>query len=113
MFKLGLTDSYTWPVKIKLPTDEGKVLEQDFFATFKRLSQPEIESMFTDAKGGALNDVELVKKFFIGWKNIVDDSGNQLPFSEALRDQFLSGATIAAQVFNAFTESVASGKSKN
>jgi hypothetical protein len=113
MFKIGSSESYSWPVTITLPDNEGKFSKQDLTAVFKRLSQTETEILMTDAAAGKLKDREIAAQILMDWKNIVDDSGNQVPFTPALRDQVLNISTVAGQIVRAWIESLAVGKTKN
>ena len=113
MFKIGSTESYSWPVKIILPADDGKTLEQDFTAIFRRVKQSEIDDFFAMLEAGKMTDRQIVQSVLIGWKNIVDDSANQIPYSESLRDQILEGAGVATQIGAAFLSSLKAGRVKN
>jgi hypothetical protein len=42
MFKIDQSSSYSWPVKVELPSDGGKVETHTFDGHFKRLSQERI-----------------------------------------------------------------------
>lgn len=113
MFKIGLSDNYRWPVKVVVPTDDGKTLTQDFTAVFKRITQTQVEAFTADLIAAKITDKDIVKQVLIGWQNIVDDNGNQVPFSETLRDQILDGAGIATQIGAIFLDSFRTGREKN
>jgi hypothetical protein len=106
MFKLSQSDSYSWPVKVSLPTDGGRFIEQTFDAVFKRLSQSKIKEMLA-VEGGT--DSEFCKDILIGWKGITDDNGAEIPFSEDARDKLLDVPSVANATVEAYVTS-ASGK---
>jgi hypothetical protein len=113
MYKMGSSESYSWPVKIILPTDDGKTVAQDFKAVFRRIKQTEIDGFLNDVAAGKTTDREIVKSVMVGWKDIIDESGNQIPFTDSLLDQVLEPAGIASQIGSAFLESLRAGRVKN
>jgi len=108
MFKLSLSETYTWPVQVKLPVDGGKFLIQTFDAVFKRGSQTHIKELLA-AEG--ISDVDFSRDVLVGWKGITDDAGNEVPFSEGARDRLLDVPAVSAAIVEAFVLS-ASGQAK-
>ena len=121
-FVLKQSDSYTWPVTLVIPTDGGRREKHTFDAEFKRLPQTRINEIVRQAKGISdgssdesviLEDQSACAELLVGWSNVVDDSGEEIPFSVKALDQLLELPTIAAQIIRVWTESLEIAKRKN
>ena len=124
-FVLKQSDSYRWPLKLRIPTDGGKKEVSTFDIEFKRLSQEKIDQLAKLAKDIELGRVEedeydfkkLIGDIVIGWDGVVDDSGEKVPFSQNSLDQLLSIATVPNQILRTLFESLNTeekpGKRKN
>ncbi len=112
MFKMDLSDHYTWPVEISLPSD-GKSKKLHFDAHFLRLSQPEIEELMQQAGAGDLQDVEFCNRILDGWKGIQDADGNDFDYSEGNKEILLKVYPIAASIVEAYGKSITDGRRKN
>ena len=113
MFKLSQSQSYLWPVSVELPADGGKVEKSTFDAEFKRLSQSRIAEIMELAKKEELSDRALCVEILVGWKGVLDESGEPLPFSESSRDQLLDIQLVSTSILKAFFESLQGAKRKN
>ncbi len=121
-FVLKQSDSYSWPVTLIIPVDGGRREKHTFDAEFKRLPQTRINEIVRQAKGisdgssdesAMLEDQSACAEILVGWLNVVDDSGEQIPFSSKALDQLLELPTIAAQIIRAWSESLEVAKRKN
>ena len=121
-FVLSQSDSYTWPVTLVIPVDGGRREKHSFDAEFKRLSQTRINEIVRQAKESSgeiakdpamLEDQTACAEILIGWSNVVDDKGDDVPFSIKALDQLLELPTIAAQIIRAWSESLEVAKRKN
>ena len=121
-FVLKQSDSYSWPVTLIIPVDGGRREKHTFDAEFKRLPQTRINEIVRQAKGisdgssdesAMLEDQSACAEILVGWSNVVDDSGEQIPFSSKALDQLLELPTIAAQIIRAWSESLEIAKRKN
>ena len=119
---LSQSDSYTWPVTLVIPVDGGRREKHTFDAEFKRLSQTRINEIVRQAKESSgeiakdpamLEDQTACAEILIGWSNVVDDKGDDVPFSIKALDQLLELPTIAAQIIRAWSESLEVAKRKN
>lgn len=114
MFKIGLSDRFTYPVNVEVVGDGGKRSTYTFDAVFKRLSRDEIIEVTTRARDGESDDLALVRDVLLGWKGIQDDDGAELPFSEENRERVLSAWPVLPSVVAAFIEATSpKGKAKN
>jgi len=124
-FVLKQSTSYTWPIKLIIPADGGRHEAHTFDGEFRRLPQSrinEIMKLARDVERGRaeadeVEDQGLARELLIGWSGVVDDSGKEIPFSEATMTQLVEIPTVAGQVIKHFFDSIKSekepGKRKN
>jgi hypothetical protein len=120
-FVLKQSASYTWPVPLLIPVDGGRREKHSFDAEFKRLPQSRINEIIKLARAlelgradeESLDDKTAAKEILIGWAGITDDSGKDVPFSEAALDQLLEIPTIAGQIIRAWFNSMEVAKKGN
>jgi hypothetical protein len=114
MFILNQSDTYFWPVVVKLPVSGGKYQESTFEAEFKRLPQARLKQLWNGMHDETISSIELSREVMVGWKGVaVDASGSELPYTEEARDRLLEKALVAAAVAQAFISSVAGATAKN
>ena len=124
-FVLKQSTSYKWPVSVKLPADGGKFEKQTFDAEFKRLPQARINEIQTEVQArikaaersespdGGISDQSIADELLVGWAGVVDADGDEVPFSEATKQQLLDIPTVAAAIIVAYFESLTGTKAKN
>ena len=121
-FVLKQSDTYTWPITLVLPVDGGRREKHTFDGEFKRLPQTRINEIVRQARAmerGRLNEDEVLEdqdaasEILVGWSNVVDDDGNEIPFSTKSLDQLLEIPTVAGQIVRAWFESLEVAKRKN
>lgn len=121
MFKQGKKSAgYDWPVEVLEPEDGGKYSRHKFTAHFKRFTQSEADAL-TEKIGEAKDDgtqykvVDLVVDIVDGWgKEVIDESDQPVPFSEAaLRQMCNDTPSATGAIFNAWIEALSKGKEKN
>jgi hypothetical protein len=124
-FVLKQSTSYKWPVSFKLPVDGGKYEKQTFEAEFRRLPQArlnEIQDAVQErtraAKAGEpidgmINDQAVADEILIGWSNVLDEDGDEIPFTTANKQQLLEVSALASSIIVAYFESVTGNKLKN
>jgi hypothetical protein len=124
-FVLKQSATYSWPVPFKVPTDGGKYEKQTFDAEFKRLPQSRINEIQTEVqarirsaeKGEAfesdISDISIADEVLAGWTGVVDDEGEEVPFSATSKAQLLNIPGLAGSIIEAYFESVAGKKLKN
>lgn len=114
MFYIKQTDTYTWPVEVRFPKDNGEVGKEIFTATFKRIPQSRIDEIKHMAQTSeSMSDRDLACEVLCGWDNIVDEHGQKVPYSESMRDELLDRPMVATAIVLAFTESLSGAKRKN
>lgn len=124
-FVLKQSTSYSWPVSFKLPTDGGKFEKQTFDAEFKRLPQSRINEIQIEVQArikaternesitDAISDQSIAEELLVGWSGVVDDDGDEVPFSEVNKQLLLAIATVASAVILAYFDSLTGVKTKN
>lgn len=124
-FVLKQSDSYTWPVSIKLPANGGKRERQTFDAEFKRLPQSRINEIQLlannrvkalergDDVGDGISDLSIADEILVGWDGIVDGDGEPVPFSKGSKAQLLDVPFMAGAIIEAFFDSLVEQKRKN
>ena len=112
MFVIGASDSYSWPVEIVLPADGGKLNKQTFTAVFARLGTTRLSELNDQLTAGQITTLDIVKEVLVGWKDVSDSNGNDIPFSTGFRDKILEIANVAPQILAVYMDSVR-GKIKN
>lgn len=107
-----------------MPADGGKREKQTFEAEFKRLSQSRIaeiqlqaQQMTRAAETGepydGITDVGAANEVLIGWSGVVDEDGEEIPFSESMKAELLEIPLMAASLVQAYFESLIDQKRKN
>jgi len=124
-FVLKQSATYKWPVTFKLPTDGGKYEKQTFDAEFRRLPQSRINEIQSEVQAriratennqavdSEISDISIAAEVLAGWAGIVDDDGDEIPFSEAGKAQLLEVPLMAGAVIEAYFDSLTGKKTKN
>lgn len=124
-FVLNQSQSYSWPVSIKLPADGGKREKSSFDALFKRLPQSRINEIqqlvqqrIKAAERGeeldnGVTDQSIAAEILVGWSGILDADGDDVPYSEAIKAQLLDVPMMAGALIEAYFTSLVELKRKN
>ena len=124
-FVLKQSDSYTWPVSIKLPANGGKREKQTFEPEFKRLPQSRINEIQMlvqqrikaaergEDTGEGITDQSIADEVLVGWDGIVDGDGEAVSFNKGTKAQLLDVPMMAGALIEAFFESLVEAKRKN
>lgn len=124
-FVLKQSDSYTWPVSIKLPANGGKREKQTFEAEFKRLPQSRINEIQLlvqqrikaaergEDTGEGITDQSIADEVLVGWEGIVDGDDEAVSFNKGTKAQLLDVPMMAGALIEAFFESLVEAKRKN
>lgn len=124
-FVLNQSQSYSWPVSIKLPANGGKREKSTFDAVFRRLPQSRINEIqqlvqqrIKAAERGeeldnGVTDDSIAAEILVGWSGILDGDGDDVPYSEAVKAQLLDVPMMAGALIEAYFNSLAELKRKN
>lgn len=114
MFILAPQDSFWWPITVETAAAEGGRFEKSTFqAKFKRLDQARLDEIAQQARRSEIRDQDLALEVLIGWKDVSDGDGRDVPFNEAARDRLLNQAGLRAALVTAFFEACNGGRRKN
>lgn len=113
MFKISTNPTYTTPVKVDVPGDNGKTEQKAFTAIFKRLSQEELDDV-TDRLGAkTLTDKGLIDEVLVGWKDVQDENSTPLEFNETNLAALLNVFPTRPTIVKTFFASISGAKAKN
>ena len=124
-FVLKQSSSYVWPVTVKLPINGGKFEKQTFDAEFKRLPQTRINKLQVEVQArikssernetadDSISDQSIAEELLIGWSGVLDEDGDEVPFTESMKQQLLDIPTMATAIVVAYFDSLTGTKTKN
>lgn len=126
-FFLDQSDSYSWPVTVKVPENGGKFRSLTFDALFSRVSterQEELGRQLLKQKTrldfGETDDLltprQIASEILVGWEGIKDkegDKGQDVPFSESTKARLLNIPEVVNAILEAWNKSVPEAKIKN
>ena len=113
MFVIKQSDTYGWTVSVKYPITGNKYKTETFTGEFKRLPQSRIKEIMKQIENDQMGDKDLAKEVLVGWKDVSDENGNEIPFSEATLEKLLDVQLVAGSIARAFIESISGAKIKN
>jgi hypothetical protein len=119
MFKIDQAPSYFFPVTVELAIDGGKFQKSTFDAEFNRLSKTKMKEIFDRFPSiskdveDPITDNEILDLVFIGWKGVVDDAGEPLPYSQTTREALLDVQGVGSAIVRTYFASIAGSKQKN
>jgi len=107
-----------------MPADGGKREKQSFEAEFKRLPQSRIadiqvqaQKLVKAAENGeqldGISDVSVADEVLVGWSGILDEDGEEVPYSDANKAMLLEVPLMAASLVQAYFASLTDEKRKN
>ena len=101
--------AYPWPVEIKKPseTTPGEFESSTFIIKFKRLKKSELTKFEAEQDYGAL------LKIIVGWSQIQDEEGKDIPFSDKELKAFSEDVDFVAGVVQAFGDFYKNANAKN
>tara|TARA_R100000664_G_C2714709_1_gene110253 strand:+ start:31 stop:411 length:381 start_codon:yes stop_codon:yes gene_type:complete len=120
--KAGSTTS--WPVSFYIP-ENGTRKEQSFDAEFKQLPQTRINELQASVQKrikalqdgeedfSGVTDISIAEEVLVGWSDVKDEEGNDVPFTNKTRKQILEVPMLASAIIEAYFESLIEAKSKN
>lgn len=112
-FVLKRSDSFFWPISFDVPEDGGKHKRQTFDAEFRRLPQSRLKELGDLLGQGEISDSDAVAEMLCGWRGVMDDENEEVPFSDGMMRQLLDVPFMAATIFEAYTDSLQGAKRKN
>ena len=103
------TKVYSWPVEVKTPseTEVGEFDTTSFTGKFVRLSRKELDSFESATEFDAL------KKVLVGWKDVNEEDGTPVEFSDKALKEFVEDIDFVAGVLEAFKKFYANAQMGN
>ena len=77
--KITIGNLVTFAVKGVYNDEAGNTNSFEFLLTAKRLTQPQLQSELESDPNRKTSD--LMTSLIVGWKRVLDDEGNEVPFS--------------------------------
>lgn len=105
--------TYFWPVRIDVPADGGRFKRETFEVEFESIAQSELEKLTQQAAEETIKNIDFARRVVVGWREIIDDEGNEMPFSTSSFEQILDVPMVAGAIASAYFESVAGRQAKN
>ena len=118
MFKVQVSETILFKVEVPVKAENGAEEKRVFHAEFKRQTREQVRALMINMMYSRLNDEELeelvekntlseaeldalksekpltdpdiISRYLVGWKDVLDHEGQPLPFSEHTRDQLMS-----------------------
>lgn len=102
---------FHWPATIEVPND-GRFETFVISARFRIPNEDESDSILQDIMQGQVNELELVRRIWVGWKegHIEDDDGTPLPPTPENLEHFLRMPYFRRGLIRAYLESNAGKK---
>lgn len=106
--RLNISNTYKTTVKYTIIDENGKEEKQEFLAEFKRRDQEECKTMIASGK----LDAEHVRDVLVGWKCTDLVTGQDIPYSEAMRDALLAQTGVGGTIMQRYLETVGAVRPK-
>jgi hypothetical protein len=127
-FILDQSQSYSWPVTVKVPQDGGRFRSYTFEVEFQRVSQERREELGRqllvqkgrleagDVGGEILTPRQIASELVVGWSGILDSEekdAKPVHFSPSTLAQLLNIGDVADAILAAWNDSIPGAKAKN
>ena len=103
-FVIDQSPTYKWKVEVNVNKD-GTVHTEVFTALFKNISQSRFKEMIKMVEDKQIDDMDVAKEVLLGWEDMVDTEGVDVPFNKSTLNQLLEVRGFATAVGFAFMES--------
>lgn len=113
MFNLALSESYTWPVELRVAMDGGHFTVVPFDVRFKRVSQERIDEVAEQIATETLDPHALLRELVVGWDGIVNDDNEPLPYSQEALGRLLNVPGASRAILRAWRHSLIEGPRGN
>lgn len=106
-FKLAQTPTFTVKLTINTANDKGGWDRSTMMASFHRATTEEIKEL------AGLPAAEMLERKLAGWRELIDEHGNDVPFNAENRAAFLALPEAITAAATAFWGGVHKGNEKN
>lgn len=109
MLKIGHSEAFWYPVTVAIMSEDGSSTGHEFEARFKRLDREALSKTMVGT-----DDLTLMRDNLLGWRGVVDEDGNPLPFNEGNKEALLNLWPVLPALAKAFVEAHSpEGRAKN
>ncbi|MBK6742527.1 MAG: hypothetical protein IPG66_05920 [Hydrogenophilales bacterium] len=114
MFRLGQSNQFSYPVNVEIVGDNGARKTHTFTGIFKRIDRDEFDGIVDQVRSGDMKDRDVVDRVLLGWKDVQDADGNDLPYDETGKAELFSVLPVVPAIASAFLEAnTPKGRAKN
>lgn len=96
-----------WPVTVFVPQHQGKVAKANFTASFRFLASDEFQEL------AGQGDTMLLERVLVGWDQVKDEAGEDLPYSDEARARMLQITYVRKALVLAYGEFIQGRAAKN
>jgi hypothetical protein len=104
MFKLVTKLVAPWPVPVRVVAEDGSVAEQTATLLFERVGEAELRDLLTarpdETPDG--HNLRFARRVVKGWRDVLGEGGNPLPFNDAALLQLLDFPGFASALGQAY-----------
>lgn len=112
-FKLKFTDTYTAPVTVEIPGNNGRFEKQTFSVEFKRFNRTKLADIVRAAYDRSRDDREIVDEILVGWSGITDENGDDLEYTKDNADRVFEVVQVLPAIVQTFFATITKAKEKN
>ena len=112
-FVLKKSNTFKWPITVEISVDGGTWERMTFDLEYKDLTQSRLKEIAELSDQNTLSEIDVAKEMVVGWAGVVDEEGNDVPFSIAGLNELLEFPMLAAQVVSTYIEAKQGAKRKN
>lgn len=106
-FKIAQKPTFVATVTVEVANDKGGVDRNTFKAKFNRPSTDDLAGL------GELTHLDMLRKQMVGWSEVTDAEGADVPFDADTLEGFLQIPAVILPTVTAFWDGVRGGKAKN
>jgi|TARA_R100000482_G_C5067423_1_gene119902 hypothetical protein len=101
--------TFKWPVQVREPSEAkpGEFETSEFIAIFKREKMSKLQDSKDD------ENIDLIRKVLVGWEGIVDEDGEEVPFSDEVLEEQADDADWIKAVLNTYAQTYAEAEAGN
>ena len=101
--------TFKWPVQVQEPSDTkpGEFETSEFIAVFKRVGMSKLQD------SEVVDNISLIRKVLVGWEGIVDEDGEEVPFSDEVLAEQVDDADWIKAVLSTYAATYAEAEAGN
>jgi hypothetical protein len=114
-FKIKQSAAYWWPVRFTTPSAAraGEHDEHEIEVQFKRLDTEQHKALEKEVSEQKLMDPDVVPRIVTGWRNVIDESDGEVPFTPEALAELLRTPGVATAIIGAYFDSRYEAARKN